>query len=250
MKRKYSSESRMEAMDDSDTSSVESLSEKRNKHYFLDEDDNEDNIEDDDNVDDNEESDNGVDIEDDDYEDDISSNESNDNDSMKYNNKEENNHTNNILHLSLQERLLLQQQKEEFHSFHNISKKKTNKIIKHKIYKEKVKKQKNEPAIFKSNRPVPILRDSSNIQSKQFIDPRFSDATGKLNHIKFLKNYSFLNDNQNMEIQQLTTSLKKTKNENSKQYLKNELSKYVIIYHSSYTIIYFYSNIIVILLLI
>jgi hypothetical protein len=91
---------------------------------------------------------------------------------------------------------------------------------------EKQKKDKNAPAVGRSHRPVPILRENSNLVHKpKFVDPRFSEATGKLNYYKFIKNYSFLDEAQEKEIAGLEKKVKKIKNHETKETLKRELDK-------------------------
>lgn len=83
---------------------------------------------------------------------------------------------------------------------------------------------KHAPAVMRSNRPVKRLRVDPNlaIHSKAR-DPRFSDISGKLNHRKFMDAYGFLNDYQEKEVEQLAHQVKKTKNEEVKQELRQKL---------------------------
>lgn len=88
------------------------------------------------------------------------------------------------------------------------------------------RKDKHAPTQARSNRPVPILRENSNlIHQPKFVDPRFSDATGKLNYDKFIQNYSFLDDTQEQEIAALEKKMKKVKNIEMKEAIKQELDK-------------------------
>lgn len=54
---------------------------------------------------------------------------------------------------------------------------------------------------------------------------RFSDAAGKLDEQIFSKNYSFLDDYRDNEIDVLSKAVKKIKNPNKKEEVKTELLK-------------------------
>uniref|UniRef100_A0A7S3M8N6 rRNA biogenesis protein RRP36 n=1 Tax=Spumella elongata TaxID=89044 RepID=A0A7S3M8N6_9STRA len=84
---------------------------------------------------------------------------------------------------------------------------------------------KNAPAEMPSNRPVRRLRVDANNASKKTVDPRFSDISGKLDERIFAKNYSFLDEKREKEIEVLSKTLKKIKSTSKKEELKAELLK-------------------------
>lgn len=89
-------------------------------------------------------------------------------------------------------------------------------------------KDRNAPATQRSDRPVPILRCDnflSTIKTYKPVDPRFSTATGTLNYDKFLKNYTFLDEQHEQEVNELQKKIKKCKNVEKRDELKQELSK-------------------------
>ena len=92
----------------------------------------------------------------------------------------------------------------------------------------KKKKKKASPAELRSDRPVRRLRvdaDNTNRQNS-FRDPRFGDdVSGKLDQRKFIKNYDFLDEYRQDEIQKMTKVLKKVKNSEKKNELRSELLK-------------------------
>jgi len=144
-----------------------------------------------------------------------------------------NNHRNNdeaMKDLPLFQRLqILQSNNEEMAYNNRKNHKPSNKRLNHKqsVKTMKIKKDKNAPATARSNRPVPILRDNTCvfISHHKSIDPRFSDATGVLNYSKFMKNYSFLDEKQEQEINELNKAMKKTKNVDMKESLKKTLDQ-------------------------
>lgn len=91
-----------------------------------------------------------------------------------------------------------------------------------------VRRDKNAPMIMRSNKQVPILRPNSFQSHSKFVDPRFSEATGKLDYSKFMKNYQFLDEMQEKEVNEIEKTLKKTKNQSIKQDLKKTLDRSVI----------------------
>jgi ribosomal RNA-processing protein 36 len=85
---------------------------------------------------------------------------------------------------------------------------------------------KNAPAIMKSNKPVGRLRLDPNLKlNSSSRDPRFSDVSGKLDHKKFLDSFAFLNEYQEKEVEMLSKTLKKVKNEEEKEMMKANLLK-------------------------
>ena len=65
------------------------------------------------------------------------------------------------------------------------------------------KAHKNAPAEMKSNKPVRRFRDHNidhSLTKKTAVDPRFSDASGKVSDKHFYHNYEFLNQYQEDEI--------------------------------------------------
>lgn len=85
---------------------------------------------------------------------------------------------------------------------------------------------KNAPAEMPSNRPVRRLRVDANNTTKKTVDPRFGDISGKLDERIFAKNYSFLDEYREKEIEVLSKTLKKIKSAPKKEELKTELLKY------------------------
>lgn len=86
------------------------------------------------------------------------------------------------------------------------------------------KRNKHAPAEMKSNRPVSILREFSDQKAKA-IDPRFSEATGKLDYHKFYQNYDFIDDIEENEIKSLEKVLRKVKNTEKKEDLQKEIAR-------------------------
>ena len=79
---------------------------------------------------------------------------------------------------------------------------------------------------MKSNKPVRRFRDHNidhSLTKKTAVDPRFSDASGKVSDKHFYHNYEFLNQYQEDEIKKLSKAANKTKSSGRKASLKEEL---------------------------
>mmetsp|Transcript_25231 Transcript_25231/g.54557 ORF Transcript_25231/g.54557 Transcript_25231/m.54557 type:complete len:273 (+) Transcript_25231:124-942(+) len=85
------------------------------------------------------------------------------------------------------------------------------------------KRSKNAPAEMRSDKPVRRLRVTGNNSQKKTEDPRFSDISGKLDEKIFAKNYEFLDEYRDKEIEVLSKSLRKIKGEGKRAELKTEL---------------------------
>eukprot|EP01031_Cornospumella_fuschlensis_P038796 gene38796-47181_t len=88
---------------------------------------------------------------------------------------------------------------------------------------EKKKKNKRAPTEMRSDRPVRRLRVDADNSVRKSIDPRFVDYTGELNQKIYAKNYSFLEDYREKEIQQLSVALKRAKGTGREDEIKHEL---------------------------
>lgn len=94
------------------------------------------------------------------------------------------------------------------------------------IEHEQPKKKKNGPAEMPSNKPVRRFRDVTvdhTLHRKPSVDPRFSELTGQFKEKHFYKNYDFLDKYQEDEIAKLEKAAKKSKGEDRKSHLKEEL---------------------------
>merc|ERR1719487_578223 len=110
-------------------------------------------------------------------------------------------------------------------SAHSMKPDKKSKQMKDKAKKQsKQKRSKNAPAEFRSNRPVPILREVIPTSTPKFRDPRFSDISGSFDADKFHNAYNFLDQHQEQEISSLAKQLKKVKNPEAKEKLQKEFS--------------------------
>lgn len=81
---------------------------------------------------------------------------------------------------------------------------------------------KNAPAVMKSNRPVRRLRIDADNTARKFRDPRFVEGSGTLDHDKFHQNYAFLDKYQEDEVAELGRAMKKVKNPEQRETLKEE----------------------------
>ena len=84
---------------------------------------------------------------------------------------------------------------------------------------------KNAPAVMRSDRPVRRLRVTGNNAVKKPLDPRFTDYSGTLKERIFSKNYSFLDDYREDEINILSKAMKTIKDDDAKGEIRSELLK-------------------------
>ena len=92
--------------------------------------------------------------------------------------------------------------------------------------KGSAKLHKNAPAEQSSKRRVSkyhIDNTVFNLKKKKVLDPRFMDYSGELKERIFHKNYDFLNDYQQDEIEKMSRNVKRVKSEKNKEALKAEL---------------------------
>jgi ribosomal RNA-processing protein 36 len=87
------------------------------------------------------------------------------------------------------------------------------------------KKKKHAPAEMRSDKPVRRLRIDSNAQKPKVVDPRFLDYTGELSHSHYSKNYEFLDQMRENEVQALSKKLRKSKGAKREQ-LSQELNTF------------------------
>lgn len=137
--------------------------------------------------------------------------------------------------LPLNERLKMMQESNKLNSFHSINTRKIKQARPNRSDEESTstssnlkRLNKNAPAVMSSNRAVPILRSESlyNITKVKSVDPRFSSASaGTLDYDKFVNDYKFLDEMQQVEISKLDKKMKKMKNEELKETVKAELMK-------------------------
>ncbi|KAJ3066615.1 rRNA biogenesis protein rrp36 [Podochytrium sp. JEL0797] len=87
---------------------------------------------------------------------------------------------------------------------------------------------KHAPAEQTSKRPVSRFRQVIEIPKKEIgRDPRFSKFSGTLNEGLFKRSYGFLEEYQKSEIEQLRATISKTKDEDEREVLRQELHKKV-----------------------
>eukprot|EP01036_Dinobryon_divergens_P032150 gene32150-41685_t len=134
--------------------------------------------------------------------------------------------------MPLYERLLAQNRSAEQPLSHSVSTENTNtrrlRKVKEETDSEKRKlgrSNKNHPAELPSNRPVKRLRVDANNKSNKFRDPRFSDISGVMDDKIFAKNYIFLDEYREKEIDLVAKSMRKIKNVDKKAEIKAELMK-------------------------
>lgn len=84
------------------------------------------------------------------------------------------------------------------------------------------KKSRAAPQEMSTNKPGGGYDFLSSTRIPKSFDPRFQDECGEIDHIQFVKNYSFLQDNRQSEIQQINKKLKKSSNPEEAQMLKRK----------------------------
>mmetsp|Transcript_10966 Transcript_10966/g.16509 ORF Transcript_10966/g.16509 Transcript_10966/m.16509 type:complete len:238 (+) Transcript_10966:2-715(+) len=128
-----------------------------------------------------------------------------------------------LVALPLSERLRIQKESQN-NALTYESKSSHRKLAKEKIENRHIGRlNKNAPAEMASNRPVRRLRNDLNTIKTEFRDPRFSEISGKLDERIFAKNYSFIDESKEKEIEKVSSVLKKVKNADQKAELKASL---------------------------
>ncbi|KAG9414233.1 rRNA biogenesis protein rrp36 [Aphanomyces cochlioides] len=89
----------------------------------------------------------------------------------------------------------------------------------------KKRANKNRPREMTSKRPVGRFREVLQVRKKATRDPRFDNASGKLNDDLFKKSYAFLEEYKEAELDDVKKQLKKAKSATRKAELQQELSK-------------------------
>ncbi|OQR90468.1 hypothetical protein ACHHYP_05504 [Achlya hypogyna] len=83
---------------------------------------------------------------------------------------------------------------------------------------------KNCPREMTSKRPVARFREVLQIRKKGSRDPRFDNASGKLNEDLFKKSYAFLEDYKDAELDDVKKQLRKAKSKTRREELKADLA--------------------------
>lgn len=85
------------------------------------------------------------------------------------------------------------------------------------------KKPKSAPLEMPTTKPCGNSKDFlTNFHQPKAFDPRFQDECGKIDHIQFVKNYSFLQENRQSEIERIKKRLSKSSNSEEIQMLKKK----------------------------
>lgn len=87
------------------------------------------------------------------------------------------------------------------------------------------KRNKHAPTEMPTNRPVGRFRQVVDVPKKERRDPRFDPTSGKFKPDLFNKSYAFLEEYRDQEIANLSKQLKKNKNQEEKEALKQELTQ-------------------------
>ncbi|KAH9093931.1 hypothetical protein Ae201684P_016551 [Aphanomyces euteiches] len=85
----------------------------------------------------------------------------------------------------------------------------------------KKRANKNRPREMTSKRPVGRFREVLQVRKKATRDPRFDNASGKLNEDLFKKSYAFLEEYKEAELNDVKKQLKKAKSATRKAELQN-----------------------------
>ena len=85
------------------------------------------------------------------------------------------------------------------------------------------KRPKSAPREMSTSKPCGAVTDFlTNFHQPKAFDPRFQDECGEIDHIQFVKNYSFLQENRQSEIEQIKKKLSKSSNPEETQNLKRK----------------------------